>query len=79
MLLAWSTLVISVRVTLNTSLFFLGRLSKVWIASGAETSEVTLCDSMGLLGLIYMGVAACEQSCTAPELPNSHVWPQKPW
>ena len=72
-LLGWSALGISVWVTLKNSLLFLGRLSKVQIASGAETSEVALCDSMGLPGLIYMGVTPCEQSCTAPELPNSHT------
>lgn len=78
-LLGLSALGISVRITLNSSLLFLGRLSKVQIALGAETSEADLCDSIGLLGLIYMGVAPCEQSCPSPELPNSHVWPQKPW
>lgn len=77
--LGWSALGISVQVTLNTSLLFLGRLSKIQIALGAETSEVDLCDSVGLLGLIYMGVALCERSRTAPELPDSHTWTQKPW
>lgn len=76
--LGWSALGISVQVTLNTSLLFLGRLSKVQIALGAETSEVDLCDSVGLLGLIYMGVAPCERSRTAPKLPDSHTWNQKP-
>lgn len=49
----------------------LGRLSKVGIASGAETSEVALCDSVGLPGLIYMGVAPCEYSHAASGLPDS--------
>lgn len=43
------------------------------VASGTETSAVALCDSMRLVGLIYMGVAPCEQSCTALELPDPHT------
>lgn len=72
-LLGWSALGISARVTLNNSLLFLGRLSKVWIPSGAGTHEAALCDSMAVLGLVYMGIAPCEHSCTAPELSSSHT------
>ena len=73
--LGWSSLGSSVPVTLNNSSLFLGRLSKVQIASGAETSRVSLCDCMGLLGLTYAGVAPCELlSCPT----HSHAWLRKP-
>lgn len=78
-LLGWSALGISVQVILNSCLLFLGRLSKVQIALGVETSEEDLCDSTVFTWIDLHGCSTMWTELHSPELPSSHVWPQNPY